>query len=333
MQRIINNIYSFKTEMMGVAILILMVFHSSIPSFYGLKNLLEIGVDVFLFLGGFTCTLSYCKSKSKNQVGAYFKKRIWRILPPYLILYTVIYAIDYLFKDNWNWAKFFGELTMWDNLAHNSISMWYVPAILLMYALIPVYVSCYHKWKFVLWSPFVLLLFVSCMSLTGKMHVLPFQMAWVRLPVFLLGVNLFLMKDKEISLNRWVVLSCAFIACWKLESERILELKRLFYIPLVIAFVYFYDKNRWCKKLFGWAGVFSYENYLMHGYVLKLVYDYTAGYVVSAALSLPFLTTLDAHRLGIEALYASVISIPLALLGAFLYHKFLNKIIYSRYRI
>lgn len=54
MQRIINNIYSFKTEMMGVVILILLVFHSSIPNFYGLKNLLEIGVDIFLFLGGFT---------------------------------------------------------------------------------------------------------------------------------------------------------------------------------------------------------------------------------------------------------------------------------------
>lgn len=72
MKRIINNIYLFKTEMMGFAILILMIFHSSIPSFYGLKNILEIGVDIFLFLGGFTCTLSYCKSK---KVDGYFNKR------------------------------------------------------------------------------------------------------------------------------------------------------------------------------------------------------------------------------------------------------------------
>lgn len=91
-------------------------------------------------------------------------------------------------------------------------------------------------------------------------------------PYFLLGVNLFLIKDKKIRLNKWVILFCAFIAfiaCWILESERSLELKRLFYIPLVVAFIYFYDKNKWNKKLFGWAGVFSYENYLMHGYVLK----------------------------------------------------------------
>lgn len=322
--------------MMGVAILILMIFHSSIPSFYGLKNLFELGVDIFLFLGGFTCTLSYCKSKSKNQVGEYFKKRIWRILPPYLILYTIIYAIEYLFKDDWNWVKFFGELTMWDNLVHNSINMWYVPAILLMYILIPIYVNCYFKWKFVLWFPLVLILFVSSMSMTGKMHLLPFGMAWVRLPVFLLGVNMFLIKDKRISLNRWLILSgafIAFIACWILDNEHLLELKRFCYIPLVIAVVYFYDKNRWCRKLFGWAGVFSYENYLMHWYILKLLYDYTAGYIVSVALSLPFLSHLNAYRLGIEALYASIIAIPLALLVASLYHKLLNKKVYTLCRI
>lgn len=71
----------------------------------------------------------------------------------------------------------------------------------------------------------------------------------------------------------------------------------------------------------------------MHGYVLKLVYDYTAGYVVSAALSLPFLSSMSDHRLGLETLFAAIISIPLALLGASLYHKFLNKTIYARFKI
>lgn len=318
--------------MMGFAILILMIFHSSIPSFYGLKNILEIGVDIFFFLGGFTCTLSYCKSKSNNKIGLYFKKRAWRILPPYLILYTIIYVIEYLIKDDWNWIKFWGELTMWDNLVHNSINMWYVPAVLLMYILIPFYVNCYAKWKFILWLPFVVLLFVLGISLSGNIDILPFRMAWVRLPIFLLGVNLFLIKDRKYKLNKWVVLICAFIAfiiCWILDYHQLITLKRLCYIPLVIATVYYYDKNRWCRKFLGWAGTFSYENYLMHWYVLHLLYDYTAEYVVSTILSLSCLSQLNTHRLGIEALYASVISYPLALVAAYLYHYFLNNTIYK----
>lgn len=48
MQRLANNIFQYKTEIMGLAILGLMLFHSSgISSLFGLKNMLECGVDIF----------------------------------------------------------------------------------------------------------------------------------------------------------------------------------------------------------------------------------------------------------------------------------------------
>lgn len=320
--------------MMGLAILTLMVFHSSIPSFYGLKNLLEFGVDIFLFLSGFTCTLSYCKIKLNNEsCSIYYKKRMWRILPPYLILYIFIYGIEYLFKDNWNWTKFFGELLMWDNLIHNSINMWYIPALLLMYSIIPIYVYSYKKWQIVLWLPFIIILFLIGMLFTEQIEILPFRMAWFRLPIFLLGVNTFLLKDKNFHLNSKSVLFYAIIAvilCWILENSHQFELKRLCYIPLVMAIVYFYDRNKLYKKVFKWIGTFSLENYLIHWYVIKLLYDYTAIPVISTVLSLPYFSLFNAHKQGLEALYASIMAIPLALIAAYSYHKILNITIYKQ---
>lgn len=60
MQRLVNNIFNYKVEMMGFAILLIMLFHLALPTtLWGLKNTFEIGVDLFLFLGGFTCARSY----------------------------------------------------------------------------------------------------------------------------------------------------------------------------------------------------------------------------------------------------------------------------------
>ena len=102
------------------------------------------------------------------------------------------------------------------------------------------------------------------------------MMFWVRLPIFLLGVNLFLMKDIKIYLNRWLLLFFAllsFFACLYFANTSMLELQRLCYIPLVVAFVYFYSATKWFKNLFAWIGVSSYENYLMHWYIRKMLYD------------------------------------------------------------
>ena len=331
MKRIIDNIYLYKTEMMGVAILILMIFHTSIPNFGGLKNLLEIGVDIFLFLGGFTCAISYDKCGSNNFM-LYFKKRIWRILPPYLMLYCIIYAIEFLLKDNCNWSKFIGELTMWDNIVHNSINMWYVPAVLIMYFLLPLYIMAHQRWEKILWLPILIILFLSILTIFQNLEILPFQMVWIRLPIFLLGVNFFLIKDFNLRLNHSLIIITSLIAFilyllfdyWHLEV-----FKRFCYIPMVIAFVYFYNLNRCFKEFFKWAGVSSYENYLSHWYIVKILYDYTAVYVVSYITSFPSLNYLCNYRLGIEILYVSVLSIPLALLFASSYHKLLNSFFYK----
>lgn len=332
MQRIVNNIYDYKVELMGFAILILMIFHSSIPTFYGLKNVLDFGVDIFLFLGGFTCTLSYCKLKLNEGILMYYKKRVWRILPPYLLLYVFIYANEYLFNGQWDWAKYWGELSMWNNLVHNSVSMWYVPAVLIMYCIIPVYVDSFDKYKTVRWTPLLALLFVAGMHLSGWSRYLPFGMVWDRLPIYFLGVNAFLLKKNETHLNKWFVLCGVVVAFWVclwLDGLHQLGLKRLCYIPMVIATVYFYDQNKWCKKLFGWAGVCSFENYMLHWYVVKLLYIYTAGIVVSALVALPGLNFLKGHQLGLEALYASVVGIPMALFFAYMYHRLLDKTVYK----
>lgn len=59
---------------MGLAIILIMVFHSAVPSFWRIKDQCEIGVDLFLFLGGFICIRSYFLTSKKIT---YYKKRLW----------------------------------------------------------------------------------------------------------------------------------------------------------------------------------------------------------------------------------------------------------------
>lgn len=59
MEKIANNICMYKVELMVLAIICIMMFHMAVPVVLGIKPLLQIGVDLFLFLSAFTCVKSY----------------------------------------------------------------------------------------------------------------------------------------------------------------------------------------------------------------------------------------------------------------------------------
>ena len=206
MQRLVNNIFLYKREMMGLAILGLMLFHSSGFSLFGVKNMLECGVDIFLFLSGFTCAHSYVKSYKKlgyfRGYWLFYKKRYWKVLPPFLILYSLFYGRIYLIHGGWNWIGFLGKITMYDNWMHNDISMWYVAALLFMYLLIPPYVDLCKKHRIALLIPIIFIVSLCCLMLSNFWSYIPFRMAWVRFPIFLLGVNLYILRDFRLKINK-----------------------------------------------------------------------------------------------------------------------------------
>lgn len=97
MEKIANNICMYKVELMGLAIICIMMFHMAVPVVLGIKPLLQIGVDLFLFLGAFTCARSYLPRHAvyypvSQLFIRYYKKRVWRVMPPFLaIVYIYIW--------------------------------------------------------------------------------------------------------------------------------------------------------------------------------------------------------------------------------------------------
>lgn len=80
-----------RAQIMGYAMLCIVFFHSSFPIaetslFYAIKNLCDIGVDIFLFVSGIGIWFSLNKHAN---VAAYVQRRCLRILPAFLIVNTL----------------------------------------------------------------------------------------------------------------------------------------------------------------------------------------------------------------------------------------------------
>ncbi len=74
-----------RAQIMGYAMLCIVFFHSSFPIaetslFYAIKNLCDIGVDIFLFVSGIGIWFSLNKHAN---VAAYVQRRCLRILPAF----------------------------------------------------------------------------------------------------------------------------------------------------------------------------------------------------------------------------------------------------------
>ena len=85
----IDRISKYRREIMGMAIIMIMLCHTTLffepiiirKIYYEVKTFLKIGVDIFFLLSGLG--LYYSFSRDEN-VGRFYLKRFYRILPTYI---------------------------------------------------------------------------------------------------------------------------------------------------------------------------------------------------------------------------------------------------------
>ena len=90
------DISRFRGELMGLAILFVMLFHVGLPRtdmFFGLHRIGNIGVDMFFFLSGVGLWHSWTKNPNTKH---FYQKRLLRIYPTWLIVASLYYIPDYL---------------------------------------------------------------------------------------------------------------------------------------------------------------------------------------------------------------------------------------------
>ena len=101
----LNSILANRPLLMGVAMIMVIVYHFFcwVYNPIGPFNIGYVGVDIFLFLSGLGLSNSY----KKNSITQFYKNRIKRIYPIYLISVLTTYLI---FKLNWSTSDLFANI-------------------------------------------------------------------------------------------------------------------------------------------------------------------------------------------------------------------------------
>ena len=142
----------------------------------------NIGVQIFFFVSGFLYGKKEIKSKRD-----FYKKRIVKILTPYLIGLTVGLFLDvFLLKDTLSVKSIVGCYLGLGAFANNMPILshtWFVSYILLCYMIVPVLQVVFSQNKFV--NNFLLfLLFICIIQLFQIYHVINIEACWINNFIF-----------------------------------------------------------------------------------------------------------------------------------------------------
>ena len=281
-------ISKYRSELMGLCIIWIMLFHSGIPApenivlraiwylFVSLGG--GFGVDIFLILSGFGLMFSGLKREDrekKESISSFYKRRLIRILPTYFVIAIIFYVIKFN-----NIGEFFYNVFFLNFIIDGKRDFWYIFAILLCYLIFPLYRFLVKKIDFR--ATFIistltviainLLLFYLASGLYNKWEIV----LW-RIPCFLIGCHLgfVVYRKKAVDFTMFVsILSIAGLILLAIFGyirapgmvERI-ELVVLS-LALIVVFCLFFDLigkiARWVNDVFAFLGVRSLELYLIH---------------------------------------------------------------------
>ena len=298
----LSLISRYRQEVFGISILWIMLLHGSILDKMVFPQHLEmlavilkhgnVGVDVFLFLSGLGLYYSYVR---ESDIGIYLKKRLARVLVPFLLIGGTYYIWwDVILHGSFQ--AFLRDITLINFVLGGNKTVWYVYGILLCYILFPYfYAIIYEKDGRYKETAF----FRICAAVTG-LTLLVFMIqkyypdfyecsesALTRIPVFFLGIAAAkLAKDgRRVSMSFpvlcWLIVLTAYPI---LKAQYIVGIYQRYYycilgIALTVFFTTIFHMIRWepFHKLFCWFGAISFELYLYH-ILLRNVYMKSSWY-------------------------------------------------------
>jgi peptidoglycan/LPS O-acetylase OafA/YrhL len=127
-----EKISHFRTELMGFAIIWVILYHSGIgiPILDNLYRIGYGGVDIFFFLSGLGLYFSF---KKEQNLALFYKKRFIRVFPTY----TVIVLFSMILLDSFKLTQFLVNISMIGYWINRSYFEWYIPSLILFYLLFP----------------------------------------------------------------------------------------------------------------------------------------------------------------------------------------------------
>ena len=276
------NISRFRGALMGIAMLIIILFHVDLARsdmFFGLRRMGNLGVDMFLFLSGIGLWFSWMKTPSYRH---FYFRRLIRIYPAWLIIACLYYLPRLHVHDAASLVNLIGEIGFnWNFWLHDELSFWYIPAIMMLYLFAPPYMELIRRHSVYRWLPVVMIMWCILVEWVTPIHhaVGHLEIFWSRVPIFFIGINMGeMVRQRRIIDGQgiWMLIIMfvmTSVSCFFLEQERHgqfpLFVERMLYIPLTITFILICNRvlrrtPKWVNGALAFVGSLSLECYLIH---------------------------------------------------------------------
>ncbi|MGI6222669.1 MAG: acyltransferase family protein [Prevotella sp.] len=321
----LSNISRFRGELMGLAMIFIVLFHVALPrsdAFFGLRRIGNIGVDMFLFLSGIGLWFSWMSHPDARR---FYLRRLQRIYPAWLVVACVYYIPNYLHHLGRSTSLFdlMGDIAFdWDFWFNADLTFWYIPATMMLYLFAPAYMELIRRHPVYRWSVVVMICWCILVQWVTPIHnaLGHLEIFWSRVPIFFLGINMGESVRQRQQLDGesiWLILLTfvmTLAASIFLEQNRHgafpLFVERMLYIPLTVTAILLLNRvlrrtPQWFNRGLAFVGAVSLEAYLIH-----------AGFVI------PWLNHL---RLGYWTTFLSCCAITLP--ASWLLHWILNKFV------
>ena len=260
----LEDISRFRGELMGLAMLFIILFHVWVrrdDPFFGLHRCGNVGVDIFLFLSGVGLWFAWTRNPGLRR---FYTRRFARIFPAWFIMACLFYVPDFLGRGRYSSSvgDLIGDITInLDFWMHDELTFWYIPAIMALYIAAPLYMKLIGDRPVFRWLPVLMVVWCVMVQWVTPIHsaVGHIEIFWSRVPIFFIGINAgqFVLECRCLQRGSMSLLIVAFVmtfgTCLYLEQalhgEFPLFVERMIYIFALHTPMWTKDNVNYCKTL------------------------------------------------------------------------------------
>ncbi len=277
----------FRSELMGLAMILIFLFHINCPCYYPLIGFVKsgnVGVEIFLFLSGVGLWYSWMKNPNIKN---FYKRRFLRIVPTWLFFSSLYYFSHFFYHRikgdvSESWIHLIGQVTInYDFWKIGDCTFWFIPALMVLYLFAPIYMKLIQKYSICKWLPLFFIIwgfFVDVFNFFSS-NFGDLDIFWNRIPIFLIGINVgsWIKSGYQLSFKEVLLVIISFIISiaisWKLKYVSYYAISYFFhylvYIPLSLSMIVllcmaFIKLPRFLIMPLSFIGSLSLEYYLIH---------------------------------------------------------------------
>ena len=267
----VKDISTYRSELMGWAILWIMMLHFTFTQIKPLGFVAQYGfagVEIFMLVSGFGLFFSLEKNDSLSH---FYKKRVFRIFPTYYIV--GIFASILLYHDSILQYLFrYSTIGFWTGGIY---AEWYVPSIIVLYLIAPFIKKLFDKQLF-FWIISICLAFLLISYIVVSKELVPkgeghFFLLY-RVPAFIFGMACAYWVMSKASSKYYLYILALGIPLFVMlfpNHHQIYNYKYfslLFLLPLfVLCFIMISRFCHWLNPIIAEIGKASLEVYLIQG--------------------------------------------------------------------